>query len=44
MLSRILCWFVGHDDIFKIDKNILYVECLKCGRRTNGLVTGRKAA
>lgn len=33
------CWFMGHDDWIRRTPDRLYLECLECGRETQGWVT-----
>ena len=30
------CWFMGHDDWIRRTPDRLYLECLECGRETQG--------
>jgi hypothetical protein len=32
--------FCRHHNILKVDGAVLYVACMKCGRASNGIVTG----
>ena len=33
------CWFMGHDDWIRRTPDRLYLECLECGRETQGWLT-----
>ena len=35
------CWFMGHDDWIRRTPDRLYLECIECGRETQGWATGK---
>jgi len=35
------CWFMGHDDWIRRTPDRLYLECVECGRETQGWATGK---
>ena len=35
------CWFIGHDDWIRCTPDRLYLECVECGRETQGWATGQ---
>jgi len=35
------CWLLGHEDCIRRSARRLYLECLDCGRETQGWTTGR---
>ena len=36
------CWFMGHDDWIRRTPDRLYLECVECGRETQGWATGKR--
>lgn len=40
---KLSCFFRGHDDLLKVDRSRLYVECFTCGRRTIGITVSEKS-
>jgi len=35
------CWFMGHDDWIRRTPDRLYLECVECGRETQGWATSK---
>ena len=36
------CWFMGHEDWIRRTPERLYLECVECGRETEGWSTGKR--